>query len=69
MARDLRRAVDIPLAGTVARKIHLSWQYQCIYFGNKGTQNKWGLEDRVSKEDGRVVSKRKRNTTNRRLGY
>ena len=39
-----------------------------MYFGSKGTQNKWGLEDRVSKEDGRVVSKRKRNTTNRRLG-
>ena len=39
-----------------------------MYFGNKGTQNKWGLEDRVLKEDGRVVSKRKRNTTNRRLG-
>ena len=45
-----------------------SWQYQCMYFGSKGTQNKWGLEDRVSKEDGRVVSKRKRNTTNRCLG-
>ena len=38
-----------------------------MYFGSKGTQNKWGLENRVLKEDGRVVSKRKRNITNRRL--
>ena len=45
-----------------------SWQYACMYHGKKGTQNNWELEDRVSRVNGTIVSKRKRNTTNRRLG-
>ena len=45
-----------------------SWQYAYMYHGKKGTQNNWELEDWVSRVNGTVVSKHKRNTTNRRLG-
>jgi hypothetical protein len=48
-----------------------SWDFACI-FHDKEPQNNWELEDRVVRErvgkQGEVVSKRQRDTVNRRLG-
>ena len=45
-----------------------SWQFACV-FHDEATANKWKLEGRVEKDDeGNVVSKRQRDTVNRRLG-